>query len=107
MKAKESEYSHGSLFRRTRATMFFGTPHRGFLVDDILAMVNGSTRLALVKSLEEGSEGLATELNKFITYAAGHGMRIVSFKETQQTRKLQQVRIRSRAYVCLYRECQF
>ncbi|KAI5839115.1 hypothetical protein DFP73DRAFT_484559, partial [Morchella snyderi] len=89
VKAKESEFSHGTLFRRTLGTMFFGTPHRGFLVDDILAMVNGSTRAALVESLEEGSEGLATELNRFITYAAGHGMRIVSFKETQQTRKLQ------------------
>lgn len=60
-------------------------------MDDILAMVGeGSPRADLVNSIALGSEALKTELAKFIHCSSS--MRIVSFYETTQTRKLVQVR---------------
>lgn len=91
MKAKENDRDHGALFDSTRATIFFGTPHRGLLVDDILAMAgDDSPRASLVKSIASGSHALNTELTKFIKYSTS--LRIVSFYETSQTRKLVKVR---------------
>lgn len=91
VKAKENDQVHGTLFESVCATIFFGTPHRGILVDDILAMVGeDSPRLDLVNSIALGSDALKTELVKFIHCSSS--MRIVSFYETTQTRKLAKVR---------------
>lgn len=91
MKAKGNVRAHGALFQSTRAAIFFGTPHRGLLVDDILAMVGeGSPRVALVNSISSGSNVLKIELEKFFDCSAS--LRIVSFYETMQTRKLVKVR---------------
>lgn len=73
MKAKENAERHGDLFKSTRATIFFGTPHRG-----------------QVKSMACGSDVLAIELARFIDYSTS--MKIISFYETSQTRKLVMVR---------------
>lgn len=89
VKAKDNENIHGSLFSRTRATMFFGTPHRGMLVDDILAMIGQSSqRIPLVRSLESGSPVLKRELDSFINYTAIIKSKIITFKEIEQTRRL-------------------
>lgn len=89
VKAKDNENIHGSLFSRTRATMFFGTPHRGMLVDDILAMIGQSSqRMPLVRSLESGSPVLRRELESFVNYSAIIKSKIITFKEMEQTRRL-------------------
>lgn len=92
MKAKENPKNYGPLFSSTRAIIFLGTPHRGFPVDDILAMIGEeSSRNALVKSLKSGSPELAAGLARFINYSAGANMKIVSFKEGAQSLKLKKV----------------
>lgn len=92
MKAKENDRVHGTVFKSVCGTIFFGTPHRGIIVDDILAMVGeGSPRTELVKSIALGSDALKAELAKFIH--CSEPMRIVSFYETTQTRKLAKVRL--------------
>lgn len=93
VKANENKGRHGALFANTRATLFFGTPHRGLVVDDILAMLeDGSAREALVKSIQTGAGNLESELTRFINYSAGARIKIVSFKEMEKTKKLKQVR---------------
>lgn len=80
------------LFSNTRAAIFFGTPHRGLVVDDILAMLeDGSSREALVKSIQTGAGNLESELARFINYSAEARMKIISFKEMERTKKLKQV----------------
>lgn len=81
---------NGNLFRSTRATIFFGTPHRGLQVDDILAMTeDGSARANLVSSIAVGSTDLEKKLEVFKGCAAT--LKIISFYETTQTRKLVKV----------------
>lgn len=90
MKAEENDRVHGALFKSVCGTIFFGTPHRGIVVDDILAMVGESSpRTDLVNSIALGSNALKTELAKFIHCASS--IRIVSFYETMQTKKLAKV----------------
>lgn len=92
VKAKESERLYRSFFSSTKATIFFGTPHRGLVVDDILAMLGeASLRQDLVRSLTSRSLQLRTELKRFINCTTN--LKIVSFKETELTRKLKQVNI--------------
>jgi len=70
--------------------IFFGAPHRGLVVDDILPMLGeGSPREALVKSLTSSSLQLRSELRRFINYSSQ--FKIVSFRETGLTRKLKMV----------------
>lgn len=84
---------HDSLFSCIRATIFFGTPHRGLVVDDILAMLNQNPpREPLVESIRTGSAELNNELRRFINYSALMNLKIVSFKETKRTKKLRRVR---------------
>lgn len=89
MKAKDSKNTHGTLFDQTRATIFFGTPHRGMLVDDILDMIGDSSRrVQLVKSIKTGSVELRNELKRFINYSVEIKLKIINFKEIEETRKL-------------------
>lgn len=70
--------------------MFFGTPHRGLLADDILAMTkDGSARESLVNSIAVGSTDLEEKLNSFKDCAKT--MKILSFYETTQTPRLVKV----------------
>lgn len=92
MKAKDNPLKHGPLFMSTKAAIFFGTPHRGLVVDDLLAMIGeGSTREDLIKSLEVGSQELKRELSRFIHALTVNKMKIVTFKEIGQTRRLVKV----------------
>lgn len=95
MKAKDFESLHGTLFSRARATLFFGTPHRGMLVEDILTMIgDDSHRATLVKSLETGSVELQRDLKRFINYSFIIKLKIINFKEIELTRKLEKVWLR-------------
>jgi hypothetical protein len=92
VQAKENETRFGTLFSSIRAIMFFGTPHRGLVVDDILAMIKeNSPRQALVQSLQQGENELQRQLRRFINYSTLLNLKIVSFKEIEQTQKLIQV----------------
>jgi len=91
VRAKETK-AYLPLFERIRIAMFFGTPHRGFIVDDILEMIGEtSSRNALVKSLEKDSKELSAKLANFIEYSTAAKIKIVSFKESDQSLKLKQV----------------
>ena len=71
---------------------FFGTPHRGMVVDDILRMLGeNSPRQELVESIAAGSAELGGELERFVNYCTK--IKLFTFKETERTRKLQQVRV--------------
>ncbi|KAL0633622.1 hypothetical protein Q9L58_007446 [Maublancomyces gigas] len=90
VKAKDFESLHGTLFSRARATLFFGTPHRGMLVEDILTMIgDDSHRATLVKSLETGSVELQRDLKRFINYSVIIKLKIINFREIELTRKLE------------------
>lgn len=84
-----------SIFKATYATIFFGTPHRGFSVDDIRAMINeksGSGRIALVNSIQKNSTNLTIGLDSFLSFAMQ--FKIISFYEQMMTQKLVQVGFR-------------
>ncbi|KAI5845839.1 hypothetical protein DFP73DRAFT_476894 [Morchella snyderi] len=77
-----------AIHQATRGVIFYGTPHRGFLVDDILGMLNpqeNSERVKLVNSINKNSDLLHSELERFVDLAMQ--LRIVSFYERLQTRR--------------------
>jgi hypothetical protein len=83
-----------SIFTATQAVMFFGTPHRGLLTEDILSMVYGDEhmeRAQLVESINRSSQDLQTQLEDFIAIAAAGRFKIFSFYETKKSRKLVRV----------------
>ncbi|RPB09223.1 hypothetical protein P167DRAFT_511146, partial [Morchella conica CCBAS932] len=89
VRARESDLGteQNRIFSATHLTIFFGTPHRGFVVDDIRASLEeGSSRHSLLDSIEKGASILASELSRFIDYS--DNIKIVNFFETHQTRKL-------------------
>ncbi|KAI5841055.1 hypothetical protein DFP73DRAFT_516555 [Morchella snyderi] len=75
------------IFKSTYATAFFGTPHRGLFVDDILSMAHEmeEERIELVQSIG-GGEVLRDELETFIGLAPG--LKILSFYEQMKTKRL-------------------
>ncbi|KAA8901295.1 hypothetical protein FN846DRAFT_781305, partial [Sphaerosporella brunnea] len=78
-----------SIFEATRTLMFFGTPHRGPLTEDILSMVDTkdhSERVKLVESIDKNNKDLEEQLQRFINITPR--FRIVSFYELKKTRKL-------------------
>lgn len=79
-----------SLFENTKATIFYATPHRELVVDDIISMTgDDSAREDLVKSLRHRSEG---DLHKFKDCTSPYGLKIISYKEIEPTQKLIKVR---------------
>jgi hypothetical protein len=69
--------------------VFFATPHRGLLIDDIVAMVGEDStnpRAVLVQEIGYTSQRLRDQLGGFKNLIRGRG--IVSFIEMQQTRRL-------------------
>lgn len=90
MKCKElsgSDASADDIFKSAFATAFFGTPHRGLLVDDILSMTNEmeEERIDLVRSIG-GGDNLRDELENFISLAPG--LKILSFYEQMKGKRL-------------------
>ncbi|KAI5839056.1 ankyrin repeat-containing domain protein [Morchella snyderi] len=76
----------GNLFKMTKAIVFFATPHRGILFDDIVEMVGEeSPRLDLVHAIGIGQD--AEHLISFTKYAEEEHFAVMSFQEMKQTRK--------------------
>lgn len=72
--------------------MFFGTPHKGLVIDDIKKMVAGEDqhpRIELLHQIDHKSDILKYQLADFKNLMCDR--RIVSFYETQQTRRLELV----------------
>ncbi|KAA8900226.1 hypothetical protein FN846DRAFT_959301 [Sphaerosporella brunnea] len=78
-----------TIYKATKALMFFGTPHRGLQTEDILSMIDTKShaeRAELVRSIGQNSAGLAAELQKFSYFA--DRFKIYSFYERQKTRSI-------------------
>lgn len=83
-----------ALYKAARLALFFGTPHRGFNVDDILSMINketGRDRRELVRSLEPGSQVLERGLIRFRDVANQSKLEVATFYEMMKTRRPVQV----------------
>lgn len=93
VKAVENPDMYDDLSSSIHATVFYGTPHRGMVIDDMRAMIGkNSPKDELVDSIKIDSWGLEAELKRFINCASRTELMIVSYKESGQTRKLIQVR---------------
>ncbi|KAF8246653.1 hypothetical protein K440DRAFT_683829 [Wilcoxina mikolae CBS 423.85] len=85
-----SQYKH--LFDSTRAIFFFGTPHQGLEVNELLSMVEDvsqgkkTSRSELVKQLREGSDFLDTQRDDITNlWGPTSNIQIFSFYETKKT----------------------
>lgn len=82
-----------ALHDATYGILFFGTPHKGLVIDDIQRMVAGEDqhpRMELLEQIERKSDLLIYQLADFKNLIRDR--KIASFYETQQTRRLQQVK---------------
>ncbi|KAM0351803.1 hypothetical protein ACHAPU_002315 [Fusarium lateritium] len=79
-----------TLHKATYGMLLFGTPHKGLVVDDIQRMLAGKEndpRSTLLHQIQEKSDLLAYQLADFKNLIRDR--KIVSFYETQQTRRLE------------------
>jgi protein SERAC1 len=82
-----------ALHKATYGILFFGTPHKGLVIDDIKRMVAGDDdypRTKLLEQVKVKSDLLMHQLVDFKNLI--RDWKIVSFYETQQTRQLKLVR---------------
>ena len=81
-----------SLYYATYGMLFFAVPHKGIMVDDMLRMLgrDNHPRADLLAQINRSSEYLITQLADFKDLIRDR--KIVTFFETQQTRRLEQVR---------------
>jgi hypothetical protein len=82
-----------ALHKATYGILFFGTPHQGLLIDDIKQMVtqeDDHPRVDLLEQIEEKSDLLIYQLADFKNLIRDR--KIISFYETQKTKRLQLVR---------------
>ncbi|ORX95666.1 hypothetical protein BCR34DRAFT_498311 [Clohesyomyces aquaticus] len=76
-----------TLNKATYGLLFFGTPHKGLFIEDILSMIGGGNpRRGLVEELREKSSSLESQISDFRNLARDY--KIVSFYETQQSKRL-------------------
>jgi hypothetical protein len=104
MKAVQAdERDHATIAALQKATygiLFFGTPHKGLLIDDIEHMVAGDDdhpRTELLEQIKANSDLLMYQLIDFKNHI--RDWKIVSFYETLQTRQLKFVRSHSSSRV--------
>lgn len=75
------------LIKATYGILFFGTPHKGMVVDNLLEAMNATggnqERIELVKSIESNCDTLKEELRRFINLC--DNIKICTFTETEQT----------------------
>lgn len=97
MKAVQTdERDHATIAALPKATygiLFFGTPHKGLLINDIKHMVTGDDdhpRTELLEQIRAKSDLLMYQLADFKNHI--RDWKIASFYETQQTRQLKFVR---------------
>lgn len=82
-----------ALHRATYGILFFGTPHKGLVIDDIQRMIAGEDhhpRTELLNQVKVKSDLLVYQLAEFKNLIQDR--KIVSFYERQQTRRLELVR---------------
>lgn len=82
-----------SIYKATYAIFFFGTPHQGLMTDDIGTMLGNSgnhPRQLVLNEINRTSEVLASQLMDFKNRIRDR--KIVTYYETEQTRKLVWVR---------------
>lgn len=92
-RASDEDLAAQSLVRATYGVLFFGVPHRGLFIDDVINMVEAESqhqRIPLLKEINKTSEFITSELESFINLAAR--LKILSFYETAQTRQVMKVR---------------
>ena len=78
-----------SLHKATYGIIFFATPHKGLLINDIQKMLTGEEkhpRNALLQQISLKSDLLISQLADFKNLIRDR--KIVSFYETEQTRQL-------------------
>ena len=82
-----------ALYKATYGILFFGTPHKGLVIDDIKRIVAGdddNPRTELLEQVNAKSDLLMHQLVDFKNLI--RDWKIVSFYETKQTRQLKLVR---------------
>jgi hypothetical protein len=78
-----------ALHKATYGILFFGAPHKGLVIDDIQRMIMGKDdhpRAELLEQIKSKSDLLIYQLADFKNLIRDR--KIVSFYETQQTRRL-------------------
>jgi hypothetical protein len=78
-----------ALYHATYGILFFAVPHKGMMTEDMLSMLGQDDHPRAVL-LAQINEYLISQLADFKDLIGDR--KIVTFYETQQTRKLQQVR---------------
>lgn len=74
-----------SLVLWTRATVFFATPHRGFEVENIPAMLpEGSLGVPLLESIQKQGHLLAENCQRFIDEATKQNFTVLTYCEKQK-----------------------
>ncbi|OQE11585.1 hypothetical protein PENVUL_c002G01829 [Penicillium vulpinum] len=87
---KDDNPAIASLYQATYATIFFATPHKGMIVDDIKQMLTrheNHPRQHLVEQISNKSDILVHQLVDFKNLIGDR--KVVSFYETGETRQLQ------------------
>ena len=93
--AQTDERGHATIVALHKATygiLFFGTPHKGLVIDDIQRMAAGEghhLRAGLLEEIKAKSNLLIYQLVDFKNIIGDR--KIISFYETQQTRQLELV----------------
>ncbi|RDW73410.1 hypothetical protein BP6252_07317 [Coleophoma cylindrospora] len=88
-----NEHDHATIAALHKATygiLFFGTPHKGLVIDDIQRMISGEDRhprAELLEQIKTKSDSLTYQLVDFKNLIRDR--KIVSFYEMQQTRWLE------------------
>jgi hypothetical protein len=80
------------LYKETYGILFFATPHKGLMIDDMKRMLadgDDHPRNALLQQIEQNSALLLSQLVDFKNLTRDR--KIVSFVEMEQTRRLQWV----------------
>ncbi|KAH0551496.1 hypothetical protein GP486_007289 [Trichoglossum hirsutum] len=88
--AQTNEDDHptiATLYKATYGILFFAVPHRGLIVNDMESMLDQDNhpRKALLEQINKGSDLLVPDFKDLI-----RDRKIVTFYETEQTRRLEQ-----------------
>jgi len=78
-KDREEDKSTRRIFDRTKAVMFFATPLRGILMEDIISILSPDSqgRANLIQSISTTSDTLKLQLSRFVDIA--HRFKIANF----------------------------
>jgi hypothetical protein len=91
-KGKDRDIMCQSLVKATYALLFFGVPHRGIKLDDVVNMLEGESQaqgVSLVQEIIAASSEITIDVERFINLTMD--MKIVSFYETGLTREVAKV----------------